>query len=362
AEIYGPGRRNARGADLGDPGVLAELRQAVVSQREQGKREQGKGGQGTGGIPVYNPANSRDLVGSHPGYASGADMVAALSAADAAFASWSQTPRAARSSLLERFADGLERRRDEFLALCVREAGKTLAESLAEIREAVDFCRYYARQAEEVLAVGQYRRRGVLLCIRPWNFPLAIFVGQVVAALVAGHTVVARPAEHTSLEARRAVGVLRGPGGGGHGGRQHGGGQGGGDRLTGGAAGGVPAAGVGPAPRRPAAVAIPGAAGGRTATWRPPPSGGAVYRVGGDGPVAQPGPGPAPRLSAAPDSGNRRPERHGCRRHGTPGAGGGRRHPLGISQCRTALLRAAGAVFARRHRAPGDRHAEGRAG
>jgi len=212
AEIYGAGRRNARGADLGDPGVLAELRQAVVSQREQGKREQGKGEQGAGGIPVYNPANSRDLVGSHPGYASGADMVAALSAADAAFASWSQTPLAARSSLLERFADSLERRRDEFLALCVREAGKTLADSLAEIREAVDFCRYYARQAEEVLAVGQYRPRGVLLCISPWNFPLAIFVGQVVAALVAGNTVVAKPAEQTSLVARRAVDLLLGCG------------------------------------------------------------------------------------------------------------------------------------------------------
>ena len=149
-----------------------------------------------------------------------AEVDAAMARLSAAFPAWSERPVTERAALLESAADALEARLPEFCALLVKEAGKTPGDCVAEVREAVDFCRYYAVQARERLAeqplpgptgesnVLRLSGRGVFVCISPWNFPLAIFAGQVVAALVAGNTVAAKPAEQTPVVARRFVALL----------------------------------------------------------------------------------------------------------------------------------------------------------
>jgi RHH-type proline utilization regulon transcriptional repressor/proline dehydrogenase/delta 1-pyrroline-5-carboxylate dehydrogenase len=145
---------------------------------------------------------------------------AAMAAAQAGFPAWSFTPVGDRAAALDRTADLLEAHRGELIALLQNEGGKTVDDALAELREAVDYCRYYAAQARRSLAPQQmpgptgesnelrYRGRGVFVCISPWNFPLAIFIGQITAALVAGNTVVAKPAEQTPLVAARAIKLL----------------------------------------------------------------------------------------------------------------------------------------------------------
>jgi RHH-type proline utilization regulon transcriptional repressor/proline dehydrogenase/delta 1-pyrroline-5-carboxylate dehydrogenase len=122
------------------------------------------------------------------------------------------TPAASRAAILEHAADLLEQRMPQYIALCTKEAGKTIPDGVAEVREAVDFLRYYAGQARKLFgasgkAAGPDRRierialqgRGVFVCISPWNFPLAIFAGQIAAALAAGNSVIAKPAEQTNL-------------------------------------------------------------------------------------------------------------------------------------------------------------------
>ncbi len=153
-----------------------------------------------------------------------AAAAAAMAAAAQGFPSWSATPCGGRAAALERCADLLEQDRGELLALLQNEAGKTLDDALAEFREAVDYCRYYAAQARRALAdeampaptgesnILRYRGRGVFVCISPWNFPLAIFLGQVTAALAAGNCVVAKPAEQTPLIAAHAVALLHAAG------------------------------------------------------------------------------------------------------------------------------------------------------
>jgi RHH-type proline utilization regulon transcriptional repressor/proline dehydrogenase/delta 1-pyrroline-5-carboxylate dehydrogenase len=149
-----------------------------------------------------------------------AELPATMARLQAGFETWSTRPLEERAVLLERAADRLEARLPEFCALLVKEAHKTLGDCVAEVREAVDFCRYYAVQARERLKEQQLpgptgesnvlrlQGRGVFVCISPWNFPLAIFAGQVVAALVAGNTVAAKPAEQTPVVARRFVALL----------------------------------------------------------------------------------------------------------------------------------------------------------
>ena len=119
---------------------------------------------------------------------------------------WARTPAAERATCLETAAELLEQERSALLALAVREAGKTLPNAQGEVREAADFCRYYAAQARRELADAT--PRGPLVCIAPWNFPLAIFVGQVAAGLAAGNPVLAKPAEQTPLIAAAAVALL----------------------------------------------------------------------------------------------------------------------------------------------------------
>jgi len=149
-----------------------------------------------------------------------AEVSAAMASLQQGFQSWSVTPLRERAAVLRRAADALEARMPEFCGLLVKEAHKTLGDCVSEVREAVDFCRYYADQAELKLQTqtlpgptGESNElhlhgRGVFVCISPWNFPLAIFAGQVVAALVAGNSVAAKPAEQTPFVAQRFVDLL----------------------------------------------------------------------------------------------------------------------------------------------------------
>ena len=139
--------------------------------------------------------------------ASAKQVATAVKAAVEAQPGWAKTPVAKRAAILMKAADLYEDNAAEFFALASREAGKTLADGVAEVREAVDFLRYYATEAEKAEAGTE--ARGVIACISPWNFPLAIFTGQVAAALVTGNAVVAKPAEQTPLIAARAVDLLR---------------------------------------------------------------------------------------------------------------------------------------------------------
>ncbi len=171
-------------------------------------------------LAVANPADHRQIVG-HWKPADASTVEKALSNAAAAYPAWNRTPAASRATILEHAADLLEARMPEFMALCVKEAGKTLPDGVAEVREAVDFLRYYAGQARAQFGAPerlpgptgesnelQLHGRGVFVCISPWNFPLAIFLGQVAAALAAGNSVIAKPAEQTNLVGHAAVKLL----------------------------------------------------------------------------------------------------------------------------------------------------------
>lgn len=203
ANLYGNSRLNSRGLDLTDINQLTPL-QHNMTQFATALSSQNAPADS---VPVVNPANLREVIG-YLQYADGEKMQQLLSNAEQAFNSWSQTAVTERAELLRRLADAMEQHRDELLTLCVKEAGKVLADAVAEVREAIDFCRYYAHQAELMFAKPQ-QARGVFLCISPWNFPLAIFIGQVAAAIVAGNTVLAKPAEQTSLVAVRTVELLQ---------------------------------------------------------------------------------------------------------------------------------------------------------
>jgi RHH-type transcriptional regulator, proline utilization regulon repressor / proline dehydrogenase / delta 1-pyrroline-5-carboxylate dehydrogenase len=169
---------------------------------------------------VVSPQDLSHQVG-HVYWADAEGIEQAIATAYAAFPNWSRTSVEMRASALEEFADLMEEHRHELIALCTLEAGKLLQDGIDEVREAVDFCRYYAQEARKLYAyegplmgpTGELNElfvqaRGVFACISPWNFPLAIFTGQIVAALVTGNTVVAKPAEQTSLVAYRAVQLM----------------------------------------------------------------------------------------------------------------------------------------------------------
>jgi len=171
-------------------------------------------------VPSINPSKTDEVVGLCQ-QASGEHVDAALDIAGAAQAGWDRTPSAERARILRTAADLYEQHTAELLALCVKEAGKTIPDAIAELREAVDFLRYYGAQAEALFGEARVlpgptgernthglRGRGIFVCISPWNFPLAIFTGQVAAALAAGNAVLAKPAEQTPLVAYRAVELL----------------------------------------------------------------------------------------------------------------------------------------------------------
>ncbi len=208
--LFGETRRNARGWDLADPDTIAALDadRAPFRRHRWTARPMGaafaEAGSADGGRPVTNPADPTDTVGAVV-EATPADVAAAVSAAAAGQRTWAARPAAERAAVLRRAADLYEDHAAAFFALAAREAGKTLDDAVAEVREAVDFLRYYATQAEEAPARPP---RGLIACISPWNFPLAIFTGQIAAALAAGNAVIAKPAEQTPLIAAQAVALL----------------------------------------------------------------------------------------------------------------------------------------------------------
>lgn len=221
-DLYGPGRANSKGVEFGHraslEGLLAEIAKAqqtyVAGPSIDGKVAGGEK------RPVISPIDGTTVAGDVTEASLGtADK--AMAAALAGFPSWSRTSAEIRAQALFRAADLLEARRGALLHLLQVEAGKTLDDALSEVREAVDFCRYYAAQGKALFAGGQempgptgesnilrLRGRGVFVAISPWNFPLAIFLGQVTAALMAGNSVVAKPAEQTPLIAALAVRIL----------------------------------------------------------------------------------------------------------------------------------------------------------
>ncbi len=203
--IYGDERRNSRGIDLTDIAQLLPARERMDNWLKTLPLEYETVGER---LEIRNPADRNELIGQ-VSLAGRESLEAALDRAHGAFPGWSAVPAKEREAILLRFSTTLEDHRDELLALCCKEAGKTIADGIAEIREAVDFCRYYAAQAASAdFPARGLQPRGVVLCISPWNFPLAIFLGQVTAALATGNTVVAKPAEQTSLIALRATDLL----------------------------------------------------------------------------------------------------------------------------------------------------------
>lgn len=177
--------------------------------------------QNTGSTTPVKSPQQRDEVVGEVAWADPLLVEQALNVSVRGFKQWCKKPVAERAAIIERVAELYETHRHELMALCCREAGKTLQDSIDEIREAVDFCRYYAVQARTAWNAAvdlpgptgesnqwQAVGRGTFLCVSPWNFPLAIFTGQVVAALVSGNAVIAKPAEQTSLIAHRAVSLM----------------------------------------------------------------------------------------------------------------------------------------------------------
>ncbi len=194
-DLYRPQRENSRGIEFGERAALTRLVTAVAAQR----------------VPATGSVGDATVTAAN----------AAVSAASEGFKRWSRTPADKRAASLEEAADLLETRSAHFIALLQREGGKTLDDAVSEVREAVDFCRYYAAQGRGLFGDGKampgptgesnvlcLRGRGVFVAISPWNFPLAIFLGQVTAGLMAGNAVVAKPAEQTPLIAAEAVRLL----------------------------------------------------------------------------------------------------------------------------------------------------------
>ena len=223
AGLYGAERKNAAGFDLSDPLGLRALDHAMsladVGPWSAAPLVGGRDVEGHGRALFY-PADRRREVG-RVAEAGAEEVERALSRAARAAHDWDRTPAERRAASLERAADLMEARMAELMTIAVREAGKTLPDAVAEVREAVDFLRYYAQRAKADFGPAQalpgptgerneiaLHGRGVFVCISPWNFPLAIFTGQVSAALAAGNAVVAKPAEQTPLIAAAAVRLL----------------------------------------------------------------------------------------------------------------------------------------------------------
>jgi len=204
--LFGAARPNSRGVDLADERALAALERGLGDLRGHAWTASpvvaGGRSREAPSRPVLNPADRSDVVGIVVDATAG-EVEQALSAASAFAAEWAGQDVAERAACLRRGADLLEKNAVALIGLAIREAGKTHVNAVAEVREAVDFCRYYAQQAQANPVVAA--NPGPVICISPWNFPLAIFVGQVGAALVAGHAVIAKPAGPTPLIAALAV-------------------------------------------------------------------------------------------------------------------------------------------------------------
>lgn len=219
-DIFGAERKNSKGINMN---IISES-EPFFAALDKFKDQQWSAGPIVNGetlsgdtIEVKSPYDTTQIVGK-VAFANNQAVEQALASAHNAFGSWCSTPVEVRANALQKLADLLEENREELIALCTREAGKSIQDGIDEVREAVDFCRYYAVQAKKMMGkpellpgpTGELNElflqgRGVFVCISPWNFPLAIFLGQVAAALAAGNTVVAKPAEQTSIVGYRAV-------------------------------------------------------------------------------------------------------------------------------------------------------------
>ncbi len=209
-DLYGKKRQNSAGLDMANEHRLASLSSALLNSAIQpwqaapmidGELEAGES------LPVINPAEPTDIVG-YVRHASEAEVSVALDAATSAGPIWFATPPQERAAILERAAVLMEGQMQRLLGILVREAGKTFSNAIAEVREAVDFLHYYAGQVRDDFDNETHRPLGPVVCISPWNFPLAIFTGQIAAALAAGNSVLAKPAEQTPLVAAEAVALL----------------------------------------------------------------------------------------------------------------------------------------------------------
>jgi RHH-type transcriptional regulator, proline utilization regulon repressor / proline dehydrogenase / delta 1-pyrroline-5-carboxylate dehydrogenase len=226
-QIFGQSRKNSRGLNLSDGADILALKQTcetVAAHRWEATALIDGKPCGADALEVVNPANEAHVVG-FVRQATAADATRAITSARRAQVLWDDTPTSERVEILLKAADAIEAHQGELIARCTLEAGKTLSDGLAEVREAVDFLRYYSSQALQEYGqarplVGptgelntlRLRGKGVFVCISPWNFPLAIFTGQIAAALVAGNAVIAKPAEQTPLTAALTVQLLHAAG------------------------------------------------------------------------------------------------------------------------------------------------------
>jgi RHH-type proline utilization regulon transcriptional repressor/proline dehydrogenase/delta 1-pyrroline-5-carboxylate dehydrogenase len=219
SDLYAPERRNSAGVDLADAAQCAALSAAIDRSRDQLIEVQpllasapiaAASGDAARGSrrEIRNPADLEELLGSVID-ATDSDVDAAIAAAADAAPGWADTEIELRAQVLERAAGLYRQQLPALVALAVREAGKTLANAVGEVREAVDFLRYYAAQIRSQFNHTSHLPLGVVACISPWNFPLAIFTGQVAAALAAGNAVLAKPAEQSSATAALAVQLLQ---------------------------------------------------------------------------------------------------------------------------------------------------------
>src|SRR5215472_16167065 len=224
-DLYEPARKNSAGVELGDRACLdalvADIRAVAPRARVAAPLIDGvavEGHRRAVASPIDGEAIGEVIEGDE------AIVISAMAAAAAGFAPWNATPVEARAAALARAGDLIEQSRAPLIALLQAEGGKTLDDAIAEVREAADFCRYYAGEARRALAPAtmpgptgesnelRWRGRGVFVCISPWNFPLAIFTGQIAAALAAGNAVVAKPAEQTPLISAEAVRLMHAAG------------------------------------------------------------------------------------------------------------------------------------------------------
>ena len=212
SELFAPYRRNSKGFRVNEPASILPLMAAreEFADATWDARPMLAGSRTSNGPKreVFSPADSSRLVGTVQ-EASAEDVAAALDAAEDGFNEWSAKPVAERAEVLRKLADMYEEHTAELTAITTREAGKTVLDGIAEVREAVDFLRFYANEAERLDEEEPGSPRGIFVCISPWNFPLAIFTGQIAAALAVGNAVLAKPAEQTPIIAARAVQMMR---------------------------------------------------------------------------------------------------------------------------------------------------------
>ena len=222
-DIFLPERKNSRGYDLNDETTRTKIQnifqrpklQVTASSIIDGKEIC------SNFYTIKNPGDIEESIGK-VSYAERNDVTDAVQTASDFFPQWKNTSIEKKVTIFQQFAELLETHQEKFIYLCVKEAGKTVGDSINDIREAIDFCLYYSSQASQIFAKPQtlkgptgeknklyYEGRGVYLAISPWNFPVAIFMGQIVAPLLAGNTVIAKPAEQTSIISYELVKLLQ---------------------------------------------------------------------------------------------------------------------------------------------------------